>query len=80
MSELLDALQNDFREAAANLAANVFDILRLDALRAKTATSPYPRLRQLLDALGDAETIADGNGYQFRDPHIGWDLHLADIP
>ncbi|MFB4317565.1 hypothetical protein [Actinomadura sp. 21ATH] len=79
-SPILDAFQDDFRAAAANLAANVFDIMRLDELRAKTAASPYPRLRRLLDALGDAESIADGNGYRFRDPRTGRELRLADIP
>ena len=69
-----------YRKAGANLAANVFAMLRLDDFRARTAESPYPRLRNLLAALKDAEIVADGRGFRFADPVTGKEIWLADVP
>ncbi len=54
---------DESREAGANLAANVFDIMRGEGLRDRTAQSPYPRLRALLTALEGMTTVADPDGY-----------------
>ncbi|MEU4229577.1 hypothetical protein AB0F17_35215 [Nonomuraea sp. NPDC026600] len=68
-----------FRQAGANLAANVLDMLRLEHLRDKTLASPYPRLHRLVEALEGAESVADGHGYRFRQ-RGGAEVRLADIP
>lgn len=70
----------EYREAGANLAANVFDIMRGEGFRDRTAQSPYPRLRALLTALDGMTTVADLGGYRFADPATGRELRLADIP
>jgi hypothetical protein len=70
----------EYREAGANLAANVFDIMRREGFRDRTAHSPYPRLRALLTALDGTTTVADPHGYRFADPATGRELRLADIP
>jgi hypothetical protein len=69
----------DYQKAGANLAANVFDMLRLDDFRERTAQSPYPRLRTLLTALDGTESVADGHGYRFVDPATGREIRLADV-
>ncbi len=69
-----------YRESGANLAANVFAMLRLEQFRARTAESPYPRLRSLLAALRDAEIVVDSRGFRFADPATGKEVWLADVP
>lgn len=69
-----------YRQAGANLAANVFDMLRSEHCRDSTASSPYPRLRRLLAELEHAEAIADGHGYRFVHPRTRAEVRLADIP
>jgi hypothetical protein len=70
---------DEYREAGANLAANVFDIMRGEGFRDRTAHSPYPRLRALLVALDGMTTVADPRGYRFADPATDRELRLADI-
>ena len=76
----VDLHADAYRESGANLAANVFAMLRLEQFRERTAESPYPRLRTLLAALEDAEIVADSGGFRFADPATGRELRLADIP
>jgi hypothetical protein len=78
----IDAHAAEYREAGANLAANVFDIMRHEALRDRLQQSPYPRLRTLLNALDGTKGVAgDGRGYRFADPATGALASLsADIP
>jgi hypothetical protein len=71
---------DEYRQAGANLAANVFDIMRGEGFRDRTAHSPYPRLRVLLTALDGMTTVADPHGYRFADRATGRELRLADIP
>jgi hypothetical protein len=68
-----------YQEAGANLAANVFDIMRGEGLRDRTAHSPHPRLRTLLSALDGTTSVADERGYRFADPATGREFRLADI-
>ncbi|MFI6317113.1 hypothetical protein ACIBG8_06320 [Nonomuraea sp. NPDC050556] len=68
-----------YRQAGANLAANVFDMLRTEFFRDKILAAPYPRLHRLLQALGEAKSSADGNGYRFRPAGAASDVRLADI-
>ncbi|MGW4412877.1 hypothetical protein ACWEJ6_53530 [Nonomuraea sp. NPDC004702] len=70
----------EYRQAAANLAANVFAMLALPGLREKIEASPYPRPRTSLTALRGAEPVADGSGLRFKDPQTGRELRLADVP
>jgi hypothetical protein len=70
----------DYQRAGANLAAHVLALLRTDLLRARTAQSPYPRLRTLLAALDGTEPVAGSDGIRFRDLVSGSELRLADIP
>jgi hypothetical protein len=79
-SPVLAQRADEYREAGANLAANVFDIMRGEGFRDRTARSPYLRLRALLAALDGTTTVADGRGYRFADPSTGRELRLADIP
>jgi len=79
-SPAIAAREADYREAGANLAANVFAILRMEGLRAETAQSPYPRLRALSTALDGTEPVADSRGFRFADPATGTELRLADVP
>lgn len=53
-SPVLAQRADDYQRAGANLAANVFDIMRGEGFRDRTAQSPYPRLRTLLAALCSA--------------------------
>jgi hypothetical protein len=69
-----------YREAGANLAANVFDFLRVEDFRDRITQSPYPRLRTLLTALDGMTAVADRRGYRFADPGTGREFRLADIP
>ncbi|MFF0249968.1 hypothetical protein [Streptosporangium sandarakinum] len=69
-----------YRNAGANLAGNVFDMLRIADLRDKIRQSPYPRLRHLLDVLGDAETVVGPGLYGFRRRGDGTVVTLSDIP
>jgi hypothetical protein len=69
-----------YQVAGANLAANVFDILRQDLFRERIEQSPYPRLRTLIAALASAESVVDGGRYAFADPVTGARLQLADVP
>ena len=55
-------------------------LLRMDVLRARTAQSPYPRLRTLLAALDGTEPVVYSDSIRFRDPVSGNELRLADIP
>jgi len=71
---------DEYRKAGANLAANVFDIMRGEGFRDRTARSPYPRLRTLLAALDGMTTVADRGEYRFADPGTGRELRLADVP
>jgi hypothetical protein len=79
-SPVVAAHDAGYRTAGANLAANVFDLLRSEFYRDGTAASPYPRLRRLLAELEHAESIADGQGYRFVHPRTGAEVRLADIP
>jgi hypothetical protein len=72
--------EDTYRWAGANLAANVFDMLRSEFFRDKTLASPYPRLHRLVQALGEATTIADRQGgYRFRPAGAAAEVRLADI-
>jgi hypothetical protein len=79
-SPLIAQRAHKYQEAGANLAANVFDIMRGEGFRDRTAQSPYPRLRALLTALEGMTPIADRGGYRFADPATGRELRLAGIP
>jgi hypothetical protein len=72
--------QAAYQHAAANLAANVFDILRREPLAAKIRQAPYPRLHQLLTALDGAESLVQDGRYLFRHPATARPIQLADIP
>jgi hypothetical protein len=77
----ITANENAYRWAGANLAANVFDMLRSEFFREATLASPYPRLHRLVQALGEAKTIADRQGgYRFRPAGVTGEARLADIP
>jgi hypothetical protein len=79
-SPVLAQRADGYREAGANLAANVFDIMRGEGFRDRIVRSPYLRLRALLTALDGTTTVADAHGYRFADPATGRELRLADIP
>ncbi|SDM71707.1 hypothetical protein [Nonomuraea jiangxiensis] len=65
----ITANEDAYRWAGANLAANVFDMLRSEFFRDKSLASPYPRLHRLVRALGEAKTVADRQrGYRFLWP------------
>jgi hypothetical protein len=70
----------EYRQAAQNLAANVFAMMRLPMLREKVEGGPYPRLRTLLAALEGTEPVADPRGFRFKDPATGREIWLADVP
>jgi hypothetical protein len=69
----------DYQHAAANLAANVFDILRREPLADKIRQAPYPRLHQLLAELDGAESLVQEGRYLFRHPAMARLIQLADI-
>lgn len=75
-----DSRVADYRTAGANLAANVFAMLRLENFRSRAARSPYPRLRKLLSALDGTEIVADSQGFRFAGPETGTEMRLADVP
>ncbi len=75
----LEQRAGEYRHAGANLAANVFELMRSGEFRERTARSPYPRLRTLLTALDGTATVADRGRYRFTDP-AGRELRLADVP
>jgi hypothetical protein len=77
---VIQASQPGYQLAAANLAANVFDILRSEHLAPKIRQAPYPRLHQLIDTLTGAESLVHEGRYVFRHPVTGRLLQLADIP
>lgn len=77
---VIQANRPGYRLAAANLAANVFDILRSEHLAPKIRQAPYPRLHQLIDTLTGAESLVHDGRYVFRHPKTGRLLQLADIP
>jgi len=79
-SPALTSRAADYQRAGAYLAANVLVLLRMDVLRARTAQSPYPRLRTLLAALDGTEPVVYSDNIRFRDPVSGNELRLADIP
>ncbi|HUR06118.1 MAG TPA: hypothetical protein VM347_26460 [Nonomuraea sp.] len=58
----ITANEDAYRWAGANLAADVFDMLRSEFFCEATLASPYPRLHRLVQALSEAETIADRQG------------------
>jgi hypothetical protein len=70
----------DYQHAAANLAANVFDILSKEPLAARIRQAPYPRLHQLLDELDGSESLVQDGTYLFRHPAAGRLIQLVDIP
>jgi hypothetical protein len=76
----IDAHADMYRLTGANLAANVFDILRQEPFRERVEQSPYPRLRALLAALGNAESVVAGGRYEFADPVTEARRQLADVP
>jgi hypothetical protein len=76
----IDAHASMYRLTGVNLAATAFHILRLEPLRQQLERSPYPRLRALLAALGNAEAVIEGGRYRFADPVTGAKLQLADVP
>jgi len=77
---VIQANQPGYQLAAANLAANVFDILRGEHLAPKIRQAPYPRLHQLIDALAGAESLVHDGRYVFRHPATKRLLQLTDIP
>ncbi len=77
---VIQARWADYQNAAANLAANVFDILRREPLAARIRQAPYPRLHQLLGALDGAESLVQDGQYLFRHPATARLIKLADIP
>ena len=79
-SPVLEQRDREFREVGANLAANVFDLMRSELCRDRTAQSPYPRIRVLLTALDGMATVVDGGEYRFAEPGTGRKIRLADIP
>jgi hypothetical protein len=79
-SPAISARTDDYSKAGANLAANVFAMMRLEGLRDKMEQSPYPRLRRLLTALDGAQPVADSHGFRFADPATGTELRLSDVP
>lgn len=73
----------EFREAGANLASNLLEILGIEdlGLPEKIASAPYPRLRRLQEELRGAQSLADPElGYRFIHPATGRTVRLADIP
>ena len=70
----------DYRLTGANLAANVFDILRQAPYRDRIAQSPHPRLRTLLASLDGFPSVVDDGKYKFSDAVTGTRLSLADVP
>lgn len=70
----------DYLHAAANLAANVFDILRREPLAARIRQAPYSRLHQLLGELDGADSLVQDGRYLFRHPAGTRLIQLADIP
>jgi hypothetical protein len=75
-----EARDGEFREAGANLAANVLAMLQVEDMRPKALQAPYPRLRQLLIALEGADPVADSRGFRFTHPATGKEISLADVP
>lgn len=71
---------DDYQHAAANLAANVVDILRREPLAERIRQAPYPRLHQLLGELDGAESLVQDGRYLFRHPATTRLIQLADIP
>ncbi|MGI5162700.1 hypothetical protein [Microbispora sp. CA-102843] len=72
------AVDAEYQRAGLVLASNVFDMMRLEQLRPKLLASPYPRLRQLWEAIGDGKSIADSTGYRFLSP-TGAEIRLSDV-
>jgi hypothetical protein len=70
----------DYQHAGANLAANVFDVLRREPLADKIRQAPYPRMHQLLAGLDGAESLVQDGRYLFRHPAAARLIQLADIP
>jgi hypothetical protein len=79
-SPVIDQRAAEYRAAGANLAAHVFDLMRMPGFRDQTARSPYPRLPRLLSALDGMSGVPDRCGYRFADPASGRELRLADGP
>ncbi|MGH3157194.1 MAG: hypothetical protein ACRDNF_11540 [Streptosporangiaceae bacterium] len=79
-SPVIQATRPQYHAAAANLAANVFDILRLDQFAPKVRQAPYPRLHQLLDELAGAHSRVQDGKYGFQHPATGHLIQLTDIP
>ena len=79
-SPVIDQRAAEYRAAGANLAAHVFDLMRMPGFRDQTARSPYPRLPRLLAGLDGTTAVLDRGGYRFADPGTGRELRLADIP
>jgi hypothetical protein len=77
---VIDAHRDGYHFAAANLAANVFDILRSEHLAPNVRQAPYPRLHQLLDELSGAQSLVEEGKYVFRHPIAERPIQLADIP
>jgi hypothetical protein len=77
---VIQATRPQYHAAAANLAANVFDILRLEQFAPRIRQAPYPRLHQLLDELAAAPSLIDNGKYVFRHPATGHLVQLTDIP
>lgn len=71
--------QAAYLEAGQNLAANVFDMLRIPDLLPRTRRAPYPRLQLLLDRLQRAESLVSDGAYLFRDDGTGALLRLDDV-
>ncbi len=76
----IQALWPEYEYAAANLAANVFDILRREPLAARLRQAPYPRLHQLLGELEGAKSLVQDGRYMFRHPATARLVQVADIP
>ena len=76
---MIDARIAEFRHAGADLAGNVFDLMRMPAYRDRIRQSPYPRRRHLLTELEGSKTLIEDGRYTFADPVTGARRTLADV-
>lgn len=71
------------RRSGINLASTALDALREPRVRARAVAAPYPRLRALLRAVGDADSITDEDGdvqFTVLGPNGAQRLRLDEIP
>lgn len=78
--------QPAYRRAGINLAAHALALMRLPSVIESAQRSPYPRLRALLAALGDApDHVAPGGDWFFQIPNgagrpVGLPLDEVPVP